>query len=67
MSKLRELTKRDRVAEAIGKMEIGEQVDWNLLASLQPMDAVVAGRAALNDALDHHEESDELIKGICGG
>lgn len=67
MIRLRTITERDRLAEASTKLEAGEPVDWGLLTRLQTLDLAVAGRAALNDALDCHEEADGNLQGICGG
>ena len=67
MSRLRDITHRDRLAEASVKLEAGEEIDWDLLSRLQVIDVAVAGRAALNDALDSHEEDDADIERICGG
>ena len=66
MSRLRAITERDRLAEAAAKLEAGEEVDWALVARLQPLDVAIAGRAALNDALDLQDQADGDIERILG-
>lgn len=67
MDRLRKLTERDRLGEAVAKLEAGEEVDWQRLADLQPLDTVVAGRAALLDALDREDQADADLERIVRG
>lgn len=64
--RLRAITGRDRLAEAVEKLERGETVDWRLLNTLQTLDAAIAGRAALLDALDREAEADADIQRVFG-
>jgi len=66
MSRLRTITERDRLREAAEKLERGEEVDWQQLATLQGIDVANAGRAALLDALDREDEADADIERILG-
>lgn len=66
MSRLRAITERDRLAEAANKLEAGEKPDWGLIARLQQFEPAIAGRAALNDALDREEQADADLARILG-
>ena len=66
MSRLRAITERDRLADAAASLERGEAVDWGRLRQLQALDPAVAGRAALNDALDREDEADADIQRVNG-
>lgn len=64
--RLRAITGKDRLAEAVEKLERGETVDWKLLNTLQLLDTATAGRAALLDALDREEAADGELERILG-
>ena len=66
MGKLRTLTERDLLAEAMETLGRGEVVDWKSLALLQTLNIASAGRASLVDALEREDEADADLERILG-
>ena len=67
MSRLRAITKNDRLAGIVERLEHGEPAGMQNLAAVQPFEMARAGRAALLDALDREDEADANAKQLLGG
>ncbi len=57
-----EMLENSRLAEVIGQVERGEEVDVERTLTLQALDVVRAGELFLADALKREDEADEQFK-----